>query len=346
VHWVSAKLRHEREECCDAIAVRHGGDAVAYARALAELEELRGLGASLALAATGGELLARIQRLLGQRPREQRGTALASACAFATLSALVVGLAVPELVPDDVLAEPAPAVERSAPNLQPLPPPIRARAVDEPSSAAPRGGAPSARPIAAPDAALADASAAGEGILADAPTARDATPQAFGVPHGPALEAAPEAGADAGMVSFAAPSYAALESETAQPAAGDGPVVSGGELLVGVAPTYPYGARRRGLTGTVSARISVDASGRTIGAEVVEASMPGAFDRAVLRAVGNWRFAPYLEDGVPVARSFVQHFTFEGSEQGCEPVTGTRFCRQIESRAGKKAEGVRVIRLH
>jgi bla regulator protein BlaR1 len=57
VHWVSAKLRHEREECCDATAVRFGGDAVAYAHALAELEQLRGLNASLVLAATGGELL-------------------------------------------------------------------------------------------------------------------------------------------------------------------------------------------------------------------------------------------------------------------------------------------------
>ena len=65
VWWVSRRVREERENCCDDVAVAVCGDAVTYARALAELERLRSETPRLALAATGGSLLARIQRLVG-----------------------------------------------------------------------------------------------------------------------------------------------------------------------------------------------------------------------------------------------------------------------------------------
>src|SRR5207245_11758159 len=41
VWWVSHRMRVEREHCCDDAAVAVCGDAVGYARALAELEGLR-----------------------------------------------------------------------------------------------------------------------------------------------------------------------------------------------------------------------------------------------------------------------------------------------------------------
>ena len=53
VWWLSARVRIEREHCCDEVAVRISGDAVAYARALAELEAWRTSSPALALAATG-----------------------------------------------------------------------------------------------------------------------------------------------------------------------------------------------------------------------------------------------------------------------------------------------------
>src|SRR6185436_10600500 len=65
VWWVSRRIREERELCCDDLAVAASGDAVTYARALCELERLRGEGIPLALAASGGSLVARIARLLG-----------------------------------------------------------------------------------------------------------------------------------------------------------------------------------------------------------------------------------------------------------------------------------------
>jgi beta-lactamase regulating signal transducer with metallopeptidase domain len=68
VWWVGKCVRAEREHCCDDIAVRACGDRLIYARALTSLEELRCAAPAFAVAATGGELRSRIQRLLGRQP--------------------------------------------------------------------------------------------------------------------------------------------------------------------------------------------------------------------------------------------------------------------------------------
>jgi uncharacterized protein (TIGR03435 family) len=67
VWWVSGHIRAERELCCDDVAVLVSGDALTYARALAELESYRPAHIAAAVAATGGSLPDRIARLLGQR---------------------------------------------------------------------------------------------------------------------------------------------------------------------------------------------------------------------------------------------------------------------------------------
>ena len=64
VWLVSGAVRHERELCCDDIALEVcGGDSVTYASALADLEQMRI--AEPALAANGGSLLVRVKRILG-----------------------------------------------------------------------------------------------------------------------------------------------------------------------------------------------------------------------------------------------------------------------------------------
>lgn len=63
VWWVSRKMRQERENCCDDIASEVCGDRVSYARSLLQMEELRPP-KSLVLAATGGDLMARVRRLI------------------------------------------------------------------------------------------------------------------------------------------------------------------------------------------------------------------------------------------------------------------------------------------
>jgi len=74
VWWVSRRMREERELCCDDLAVRIAGDALIYADALCRLEQMRGHAESLAVAASGGSLLARIKRLLATPPREDQGS--------------------------------------------------------------------------------------------------------------------------------------------------------------------------------------------------------------------------------------------------------------------------------
>jgi GWxTD domain-containing protein len=80
--WVSGMMRAERENCCDDVAVEVQGDAHAYATALVALEERRSPGREPALAATGGNLVRRVRRLLNP-PEPPR-----------TLAALVVSMGV------------------------------------------------------------------------------------------------------------------------------------------------------------------------------------------------------------------------------------------------------------
>lgn len=77
VWWVSARLREEREHCCDDVAVEVCGEPTMYAAALAELESCRTCETGLALAATDGSLLTRVRRVLpvpaDDEPRSMSG---------------------------------------------------------------------------------------------------------------------------------------------------------------------------------------------------------------------------------------------------------------------------------
>ncbi|HET8942545.1 MAG TPA: M56 family metallopeptidase, partial [Rudaea sp.] len=67
VHWISRDVRNLREECCDDMVLHVArGNPLAYARTLADLEELRqNLAAAPALSAAGGILLNRVRRIVG-----------------------------------------------------------------------------------------------------------------------------------------------------------------------------------------------------------------------------------------------------------------------------------------
>lgn len=97
VWWVSREVRTEREHCCDDLAVAACGNVLTYARALAELEQLRGssITPQLAVAADGGgaSLLGRIQRLIGTpaSPHQRSNAWLASLVAIFTIFSICVG---------------------------------------------------------------------------------------------------------------------------------------------------------------------------------------------------------------------------------------------------------------
>jgi len=98
VWWLSSRIRAEREHCCDDIAVDVCGDPVGYAEALTTIAAwARGVdvptsaGTSpLAVAATGGSLLHRVQRLLRLTPDSERRRPKATFVIAATL--LIIGI--------------------------------------------------------------------------------------------------------------------------------------------------------------------------------------------------------------------------------------------------------------
>jgi TonB family protein len=116
VWWVSAQIRIEREHCCDDLAVEVCGDRIAYARALTSLEEWRGQGRELALAATGGSLVGRIRRLLGVPSHDQRRSA-----AWVAASAACISLSIGWAAERPVQATPAVAMNAPQAILAPEP---------------------------------------------------------------------------------------------------------------------------------------------------------------------------------------------------------------------------------
>jgi beta-lactamase regulating signal transducer with metallopeptidase domain len=90
VWWVSKRIRIERENACDDLAVGIG-DVTVYARTLIELERLRKVSASFAMAADGGSLADRIHRLIGVDAPHSKS--YAGLCGVAFISILMVALA-------------------------------------------------------------------------------------------------------------------------------------------------------------------------------------------------------------------------------------------------------------
>jgi beta-lactamase regulating signal transducer with metallopeptidase domain len=103
VWWLSAQIRQEREHCCDDLAVATCGDVLIYARALAELEQLRSLAPGLAVAANGGALINRIQRLIGSPARASHRfeSWLAGVIALATAFTIFAGAQTQTFSSDD-----------------------------------------------------------------------------------------------------------------------------------------------------------------------------------------------------------------------------------------------------
>ncbi|ALO35911.1 peptidase M56 [Colwellia sp. MT41] len=69
VHWIGKQIRNEREYCSDDIAVQHCGDAIAYAHTLTDTASLCAKAnfhtiPTMAMAATGGDLKARVLRIV------------------------------------------------------------------------------------------------------------------------------------------------------------------------------------------------------------------------------------------------------------------------------------------
>lgn len=344
VRWVSERVRHERENCCDDIALAQLGDAVGYARALAALEAERSRGPGrLALAATGGSLVVRIRRLFGER-RAQLGHARASwiavlgavmVLAVATLAVRPLWLsptetddgdvAVVEMSDDDAADEAAdgPAVRETLPELRAL--------LDDAPAARP-GPEISDRGLAS-DMERAARSIQGPDELPRPQVRVARTPPPLVQPAQPAAEpavTAPETQREPPPVQKPLP-------ETVETAANDTGVVGGIELVrrelpeavFTPAPDYPAAAARRGIIGAVTAGFRVNIDGSVSDVEIIGSVGGELFQEEVTRTLLSWRFEPPA-DGRDIGA--VQTFHFRPTEESVAArecaVTGSRLCRQ------------------
>ena len=109
VWWISTQVRKERENRCDDLVVTQSGSRTTYIRALSRLEEART--PAIALAATGGALLQRVQRMAGFEVRTHRAREASLSGLLLALSAVI---AICVVTPQDARTQPGDADESSA----------------------------------------------------------------------------------------------------------------------------------------------------------------------------------------------------------------------------------------
>jgi hypothetical protein len=117
VHWISARVRQEREYCCDDLVLAHGPGGLPYARALLHYGERSSGGLRTVLSLTdGGGLLHRVQRFLLNQPiRYTMKRTLFLLPLFAGLTLIATAVATPKIA----------SIPLASPNpLAPAPPPI------------------------------------------------------------------------------------------------------------------------------------------------------------------------------------------------------------------------------
>jgi beta-lactamase regulating signal transducer with metallopeptidase domain len=108
VWWISKKIRIERENCCDDIAVKISGDRIGYAKTLALFDGIRVGQPELAVAASGGSLFERICRLLG---KDTANEAKPSWLSSVVVMLLIVALLIPTALAMTNSSEKSPAVQ-------------------------------------------------------------------------------------------------------------------------------------------------------------------------------------------------------------------------------------------
>jgi beta-lactamase regulating signal transducer with metallopeptidase domain len=238
VWWLNRRIRADREDCCDDVAVRACGESVGYARALATMAGWRAVPA-LAMASTGGPVAARVARLLGLRPQGDARSASVFTATLVLATALIAG-AVSIGVVRPAFAETA-EVERAVEEALEAREAVESSEASEASESGEAAAAidaidPSEEFEIAEAAAVAEAMAdaeiavqfAAEREVADAPTAARE-------PRAPLAPLAPVAPAPA-----IAPSAAPAPAPRAEPAPAPAPNAPAPPLPVAPKPPKPY----------------------------------------------------------------------------------------------------------
>jgi bla regulator protein BlaR1 len=312
VHWISHDVRNARESCCDDLVLNVAdGNRLAYARTLADLEELRHDETLLvpALGASGGVLLDRIRHIVGVSEVQDRMPRIhswpivlivAMVALFAWRQQTHSTLPDAKTIAQSLADAPAQALAIVAGNVATHP-------IVTPVSIAPPVSEPVQESMPAeaikidhPRVTLAMTERLNRvsNIIAPAPMASP-TLQLAEAEATAVVPAAP-------MASHAAPQRTALHI---------------------VPPVYPAHAMSSGIEGSVELEFDVNADGIVSDIRTIKAKPTGVFDGAARAALSAWRFAP---GSTADHRSQTFAFTLHNRhvDEKCQLTTGTMICRR------------------
>jgi bla regulator protein BlaR1 len=317
VHWISHDVRNARESCCDDLVLHLAdGNPLAYARTLADLEELRhdeGL-LTPALGASGGVLLARIRHIVGVNDGQERTQRIH----FWPAVLVVVALAL-------VVWR-----QHSTPTL-PQPQALTATLANAPAQALAMvsgnpqlAKAPSIAPTAAPVIASREMALPAEQSETVAPVV-----EKINIDR-PRVSVASSRRIDGVRDLIAAASMTASPLLFAEPVASDAIPTSAASTaplspLHIVQPIYPPQAMATRIEGKVQLEFSVNADGSVTDIRTVTASPPNVFDAAAQTALRGWRFEPGTSGRHTQNFAFTLH---NNSGEKCSQPTGTMICRR------------------
>jgi bla regulator protein BlaR1 len=322
VHWISRDVRDAREGCCDDLVLALAdGSPVAYANALAELEQLRHDGglAAPALAASGGVLLERIRRIVGAQsvlydplPRSGGWPIVLLVAAVGVLAAL--RLHTPQDLGLSLANAPARTVAALSGNPRLLEPAPAVPAVPLRTAIRPDVQVPAIVPV--PREAVPAVAAAAEEPAPVAPVARPRIVVATAAPSVPR----------AGDIRERIAPMPALPA----PAAADAPVPQMPVALLRVQPDYPLREKIHGVTGKVELQFGIASDGGVIDVKVVQSTPEHVFDRVAINALERWRFAAAGVAGHRYTQSFAFTLgTTPSANEPCREVIGSHICRHM-----------------
>lgn len=300
VHWISRQVRQDRELCCDDLVGARFGNHLAYARALLAVAEFDHQPAPrFAVAATGGVLMPRIERILAptQSPR-RRYDRIGGVALVATALTLALALDWRErndpgpiqLSLSGPLAGFAQPLELTLPALAFVAESGLLRGPDMPLFAEAEAVAPPLPAVSAPVVER-------------------------GIARYPAVA---EVHVDPPPIAAAALADAQFSTAASEP-----------ELTAYRAPDYPKNALNRGVEGEVTVEFSINREGRVVDVRLlgIEPAREVAFGTATRQAMQHWRFSPPTSDLGRQRR--VVEFRLDGMEARgrCPVQTGSHFCR-------------------
>lgn len=355
VRWMSRQVRQEREHCCDDLVIDKCDQPVLYARALANLEIMRDEPVpAMAIAATGGDLIHRLHRIVRQDlPGKQSGlTQLAVMLGVATLVSVSAnqGLDVRnhfleasnasskivEFQEDEIARSRAAWIEGlSAYSRNSSEMVLNDVSTPQVEIAIAQDARPQVKQVAVavvePDQKQGDAAeiAADTGFT-DLPGFADVDTESDDQSW---QESWVTEELDFMLASTSLPSKTRFNPDLREDNLQDSVKVEFEiKAQTVVAPVYPFKARRKHINGFVRLEFSVDEKGRAIDIEVVEAQPAEIFEKSAITALEKWVFE--IDENYSGSRRLFQKFDFDMEdaeptlskrERRCE-IAGSRIC--------------------